>query len=467
MPASARLGDAARQPPHRLDPLSTLMWRCERDPLLRSGLVLLVLLDRPPERERFIAGHEWATRLIPRLRERPLAPLLAPTMPVWAPDPCFDVARHVRRAGLAPPAGRRELLDLAEQLAAAPFAMDRPPWESVLVEDLSWEPERHRAAWLVKFHHSLADGPLVVSWLAALLSRARAPRADKPQPAAPAYRLESLSDRLFGPPLIEGGPTARRVARAVASAARAPLGTAAGIAAAARTLADVTTRSVGKPSPLLHARGTARRFEFATIDLAGLRSSARSLGVCVNAAYSAGLLAGLRRYHQAHGVAVATVPAAITLPVRRDGPGSGNRFNGVKFAGPLDEEDPRALCRAVDRRLAAAPPFSPPALDAVLTCVNQLPTAALTRLAQSLGRSYDLQVSHVVGPGRDAYVSGARIEEICCFGPAPGCAVMALLVSRHTRATLALTVDTAAVPDLPTLLHCVELGLADVIEASG
>jgi diacylglycerol O-acyltransferase / wax synthase len=462
---SEYFGEAAWRAPRRLDPLSAFMWRCGHDPMVRPGLILVVLLDRPPDRRRLVAGHEWATRMVPRLRERPVAPLLTPTMPVWLPDPEFDVARHLHWAGLPRPAGLRELLDLAEELAAKPFDANRPPWESVLVEDLCWEPERYRSAWLVKFHHCLADGPALALWLRALLSRGREPRTGKPRPAAPPWRLDSLSAQMMGPVVDELAPTARRISQAAFPAARSPVGKAIETVTMARRLLDVATRPVGKPSPLLRSRGTTRRFEAVAIEFDGLRATARTAGVSVNAAYCAGLLVGLRHYHDMHGVTAQTVSAAITKPIQEFGPRRmGNRFNGAKFAGPLTEMDPQALCRAVDRSLAqAAPPFSPSGLDTALTCVNQLPTAALTRLARNLGRSIDLQISQVVAPGRDAYVSGARIERVWCFGPAPGCAAMALLVSRRNLATIAMTLDTAAIPDPSTFLRCVEEGFAELV----
>jgi WS/DGAT/MGAT family acyltransferase len=460
------LGKNAWQLPRRADPLSTLMWRCERDPILRPALVLVVLLDRAPDPSRFAAGHAWATRMIPRLRERPVAPLLTPGMPVWTPDPEFDLARHLRRAELPGPAGRRELLDLAEQLAAAPFDLDRPLWHSTLVEDLRDAP--HRAAWLVKIHHCLADGNLLGFWFRALLSRGRDPRPDKPDPPAPPRLLDPpIGAYLAGPLADEAGPAARRLGGAARAALRAPAGTATGLVRSTRTLIDAATRPAGKPSPLLRGRSARRRFEGVAIDLDRLRAAARTFGVRVDAAYCAGLLTGLRHYHDAHAVTAASVSAAMTRPVDRTGARLGNQFNGGKFAGPLSEPDPQALGRAVDQRLAQLAPFSPSALDMVLTCVNQLPAAAFTRLARSLGRSHDLQISHVVAPGGDAYVSGARIEQVWCFGPAPGCAVMALMVSRKHVGTLALTLDTAAVPDPSTFVGCVQQGFADVITAAG
>ena len=44
-----------------MNPLESLMWRAELNPRLRSTGVLLEVLDGPPERERLIAAHEWAT----------------------------------------------------------------------------------------------------------------------------------------------------------------------------------------------------------------------------------------------------------------------------------------------------------------------------------------------------------------------------------------------------------------------
>ncbi len=468
MRPSDYFGEPAWALPRRPDPLSTLMWRCDQDPTLRPALVLVILLDRAPDPDRFRSGHDWATRMIPRLRERLVAPLLTPTMPIWTPDPDFDLTRHLRSAALPRPGGRRALLDLAGQIAAAPFDLDRPLWESILVEELPGESEPHRAAWLLKLHHCLADGPLVGFWLGTLLGRGRTPRADRPEPPAPPRRLDHpVTEQLLGTFAGDAASAARGLSRGARAAARRPVRSALGLGTMAYKLMEVTTRPAGKPSPLLRARGPHRHFEGLEIDLDRLRGAARAFHVSVNAAYCAGLFTGLRLYHEAHRVTTPSVAAAITLPVSRTGPRTGNQFNGGKFAGPLDDQDPKSLCRTLDTRLArAVPPFPPAALDFVLTAVNQLPAAALLPMARSLGRSSDIQISHVVALGREAYVSGARVEQVWGFGPAPGCAVMALLASRRGQGTLALTLDTAAVPDPSTFTACLRQGFAN-IDGSG
>ena len=41
------------------------MWRMEADPRLRSPVAAVEVLDRPPDWHRFLAAHEWATRILP------------------------------------------------------------------------------------------------------------------------------------------------------------------------------------------------------------------------------------------------------------------------------------------------------------------------------------------------------------------------------------------------------------------
>src|SRR4051794_26658949 len=50
--------------------------------------------------------------LIPRYRQRLVYPVAALGRPVWADDPGFDIARHVRHEVLDDPGGDQELWDL-------------------------------------------------------------------------------------------------------------------------------------------------------------------------------------------------------------------------------------------------------------------------------------------------------------------------------------------------------------------
>ena len=84
-------------------------WRMEADPRLRSPVAAVEVLDRLPGWGRFLAAHEWATRILPRTRMRVVDTPLQLGNPVWVVDPNFDLSFHVRRQRLPrrPPSTRR------------------------------------------------------------------------------------------------------------------------------------------------------------------------------------------------------------------------------------------------------------------------------------------------------------------------------------------------------------------------
>ena len=83
----------------RMGDSDALTWTIERDPLLRSTIVSVWLLDCLPDLDRAMAKFEHTVRVIPRLRQRVVEDPLGVAPPRWAPDPYFDLAYHVRRAG--------------------------------------------------------------------------------------------------------------------------------------------------------------------------------------------------------------------------------------------------------------------------------------------------------------------------------------------------------------------------------
>jgi hypothetical protein len=60
-----------------LSPLETLMWRADTDRAMRSTVMAVELLDREPDWNRLVDAHEWACRMVPRLRDRVSSPLVS------------------------------------------------------------------------------------------------------------------------------------------------------------------------------------------------------------------------------------------------------------------------------------------------------------------------------------------------------------------------------------------------------
>ena len=96
-------------------------WYMERDPLLRSTVVSVLLFDRCPDPMILREKAERASRIVPGLRHRIVeAPFrLAP--PRWTVDADFDLSWHVRHVEVPPPKTLAAILDLARVTGMAAF----------------------------------------------------------------------------------------------------------------------------------------------------------------------------------------------------------------------------------------------------------------------------------------------------------------------------------------------------------
>lgn len=448
-----------------MNELETAMWRAERHPQRSSTLCSLLILDQTPDWDRLVAAHEWATSLIGRARQRVVEPLLPVGTPVWRADPHFKLDYHLRRLHLGPRKSMADLLTLAQTIAQVPFDRTRPLWEATLIEGL----EGGRAAYLLKLHHSLTDGLGAVQLLALVQSPTREHTADKPTRATEA--TEEPADPV----------------EVTLDAARRTLAHGTGLLGAAVDTArhwlanpgDVTSETLrfgaslrrvlspppAPPSPLLRPRdGRAWVFRTLECQLADLRRAGRAAGGSVNDAYLAALLGGLRRYHEVHGVPVDELPVTVPVSLRRaDDPMGGNAFAGAMFAAPVGIVDPADRIAAMRGIVMSS--LTEPALDAlsiVTPVVNRLPSAVGATVVEFAANT-DLSASNVPGLTEDAYMAGARIERIFPFGPLPGVAVMAAMVTHVGTCCIGLNIDGSGVKDVPVLAECFEAGLAEVL----
>lgn len=448
----------------RMNELEATMWRSERHPQHSSTFCSLFVLDRAPQWDRLVAAHEWATRLVPRTRQRVVEPLVPTGPPAWGGDRHFTLDYHLRRLHLGSRTGMADLLELAQSLALVPFDRSRPLWEATLIEGLDGE----RAAYLLKIHHSLTDGLGAVQLLAALQSRTRRHTKDKPVSATDDGHEPDRVDVT-----VEGALDAVRmlpgVATEAAGAGWRALTDPSGVAAEGLRFAASLRRVVSPPpaptSPLL-SRRDGRRWLFRTLEcsLGDLRAAGHAGGGSVNDAYLAALLGGLRRYHEAHGVDHPDLPVTVPVSLRRaDDPLGGNKFAGAMFAAPMGVADPADRIAGV--RGAILSQLNEPALDSfsVFTpLVNRLPSV-VGSMVMRLGGRTDLSASNVPGPSETTYLAGAQVLRVYPFGPLPGVAVMAVMLSHLGRCCIGLTIDAAAVSDVDRFMTCMDAGMAEVL----
>ena len=434
-----------------LDAFETLMWRLDRYPNLRSAVTGIEILDGVPDTRRVLDAHLRAVQRVPRLRQRLVTPPFYLGAPEWRDDPEFSVDHHLRFERLPAPGSLRQLLDLAQTLAIAPFDKSRPPWFAVMVEGL----EGGRCAYILKIHHAMTDGIGIVQLLSALHSRQRAARKHETAIGGtpPPEPLESPA-RMIARQLV------RRVkatpAKLAAAAERAGhwLGPSESGESRASRLARyaASTRRIMMPeqipgSPLLAQRSQLWRFECMDVPLAGLRAAAKSCGASLNDAFVSAVLGGFRRYHAGHGEMPAEIPITFPISIRTEADsGGGNRFVGGNLAGPLGEADAAERMKLVGEQVERI--RKEPALAASMAIMPLLAILPPSIVAEAMGKKLaanDIQISNVPGMRDVVYFAGCEVVQLYPFAPLPGAPAMIALVSHGTRCCIGLNLDTGAI----------------------
>jgi WS/DGAT/MGAT family acyltransferase len=447
-----------------LNALETLMWRMEGNPRLRSPICGLEILDCVPEWGRYLAACDWATRMVPRFRQRVARPALGVGNPCWVIDPDFDLEYHVRRVALPERSDWAALLRTAEQIAMTPLDRARPPWESVLIEGL---PDG-RAAHLLKMHHVTTDGLGGVQLLSQLHSRTREANPRKPQPPPPPPERATPVGLLFeelGRDVRAVPGLARKTAAAAAENLRSPLETTRKAMRFGSSFRRVAADPHAVGSPLLRNRSLSWRFMTLDVAFADLRAAAKAADASLNDAFLAALLGAFRLYHEALDCPIDQMPIAIPISIRKKGDEEGgNRFVGARFAAPVSERDPRArmhAIRAMVRKMRDEPAID--GLGMLAPVLAKLPSPLLNAVAGTMTKHNDMQASNVPGLREDRFFAGAKIVRSYGFGPLPGCATMITLITHGGTCCIAANVDAAAVTDLELFRSCLERGFAEVL----
>jgi diacylglycerol O-acyltransferase len=448
-----------------LGPVDYLLHRGEANPRTRSGIMALELLDTTPDWNRFRTRFENASRKVLRLRQKVVVPTLPTAAPRWVVDPDFNLDFHVRRVRVSEPGTLREVFDLAELILQSPMDISRPLWTATLVEGM----RGGKAATLLHVSHAVTDGVGGVEMFAEIYDLERDPPS-KPTPPLPVPQDLSPNDLMrqgFNRlPLAIVGSVAGAVAGAVSAAGRAilePVSTVSGIVEYAVSGVRVINRAA-EPSPLLRRRSLASRTEAIDIPLSDLHKAAKAGGGSINDAYLAGLCGALRRYHQALGVPISTLPMAVPVSLRADADtAGGNRFTGVNLAAPLGTADPVARMKKIraqmtQRRDEAAMNI----IGSMAPVLSVLPSAVLEGITGSVVGS-DVQASNVpVYPG-DTYIAGAKVLRQYGIGPLPGVAMMVVLISRGGWCTITVRYDRAAVQKEALFAQCLLEGFDEIL----
>jgi diacylglycerol O-acyltransferase len=443
--------------------------KMERDPLLRSTIVAVVLLDRAPDRALLDERLDRATRLTPTFRQHLVSSPLGLAPPRFEVDRDFDLSWHVRRVGAPSPNTFDAVLDLARKAGMGAFDPARPPWELTVIEGL----EDGRAALVLKVHHSLTDGIGGIQIARHIVDLGPEPADLGPMPDLPPE--DSLGFGPAGPLLDAVGYDVSHAVQAGLSllgrlpgdalgALRDPVGAVRRAVTTAGAIARFVRPITSTMSPVMTDRRLIWHYDVLEVPLDGLKRAARSGGFdgTVNDAFLAGITGGLRRYHQRHDATVDELRVTMPISVRRaDDPEGGNRVTLMRFAVPVSLKDASERLRAISHigREATHDPAIPYS-NTVAGVLNLLPN----QITGGMLKHVDFLASNVPGLDAPVWLAGARLLAFYPFGPTIGAAANITLMSYCDQCFIGINTDSGAVPDPEVLLEAMRAGFDEVLD---
>jgi diacylglycerol O-acyltransferase len=437
------------------------------DPTMRSTVMAATILESSPDWARLRARVERLTLMVPALRMRPLFGVLGLSAPRLAIDPNFDLDVHLHRYRVPEGTGWQALLDDARRMSLTDFDRNRPLWEAVLVEGL---PEG-RTAFVLKLHHSIADGQATVLMGLALFEFGPDPDPNEaPAPDAPAAEDVGLRDITAA----NISDTLRRGTGLAQSLVRGALGFAKGTVTEPRRTwgeALTTVSSIGRVasvpdgplSPVMVGRGTTYSFAAMDMPFAPIRAAAKDLGMSVNDAFLAAVASGMDRYHRRHGVVIDELRVNVPISLRGDaGDRSGQAANAVAIArfpigiAGLTPQEHMEQAHALVEHWREEPAIR--MADPLAEVSWFVPVPMIAQAAQAS----DVTTSNVPGPPIPLYLAGVRMAAVYPLVATIGAAVNITMVTYDGRAFFGISADDRAVADLADLVLDLAAGFTEV-----
>jgi diacylglycerol O-acyltransferase / wax synthase len=457
----------------RLTPLEASFLYLE-EPSTPMHVAGVLVLESPPGGMDAVADLvEARLGLVPRYRQRILEVPGRLANPVWADDPDFELAYHVRRSALPRPGTQQQLLDLVSRLASRPLDRGRPMWELYLVEGLA----DGRIAVVTKTHPALVDGLGAMEIGQVLLG----PDPDPPLPPRTPWHPRRLptATELVRDALEEytRRPTTL-LERAIGGAADLR-STGARWASTARGLLRATRSTVfpAPSTPLNTVVGPQRRVAVARLALADVKQVRKGHGSTLHDVLLTVVTGALREWLLSRGEPVVpstTVRALVPVSVQGEGEQApGNRVAPYLLDLPVGEPNPRLRLARVSyamrgvaqhgervgaESLIALTGFAPPTLHALGA-----------RAARGLSRRlFNLMVTNVPGPQVTLAAAGGRLLEVFSVVPlARGHALSIGMTSYDGRVFVALNADRDNVGDVDVLADLIEQEIDDLVQLIG
>jgi WS/DGAT/MGAT family acyltransferase len=441
-------------------------WRmASDDPVMRSTIIGLLVLEASPDWDQLCDRFERATRLSPVLRSKVVEGPLDLQTPRVVVDPDFDLGYHMRRFSM-PGARWADVLTEARRQSMTDFDKERPLWRMTLIEDLP----AGKSALIVKLHHAIADGQGAVQLGLALLDFTAEGSDLGPMPEAP--EPVELDTRGFMQAVIRNNvgwvaKTAEDAIKGIGPLAMAAIKNPLQLISKVRETAESVARftkiplPLGPLSPIMQSRSINYHFDTIDIDFAQFRAAAKKRERTVNDLFLAAISVGMYRYHEKMGRPVGELRMNMPISLRTSEDQS-NAVTIARFEIPISNviEDVLEAAATIVRSWRAEPALKLADYFAELT--RFLPPELVSAAAQTS----DLTASNVPGVPVPVWLAGARVERMYPLVGTIGAAINVTMLTYEGTASVGVSSDDAAVGDRAELIASLRSGFGEVIGSS-
>jgi WS/DGAT/MGAT family acyltransferase len=456
----------------RMSDADALMWSIEKDPMLRSTITMVALIEGEVDRGDLLDAFDRLSRAVPRLRQRVRGNPLSVAPPRWEVDPNFDLDYHMRFVRAPGEGDPRDVLRLAEPIAMQGFDRARPVWECTYVTGV----EGGSSALIMKIHHAVTDGVGGVRLMLELFDFQQEP-TERRQPPEPEVHVLNQTQRFldaFAHQTRTQGSLIGRYARSAAEAAMGVVTDPVGAYESGSRMAESVGRLLAPANeplgPLVRGRSLSNHFDMLQLPLDPMKAAGHAGGGRLNDAFVTGILLAFKRYHRRSGSDVRALRMAMPINVRDESQPAtaGNAFVPARFEIPVDTNDPLDMLKHTHDRLDAVvhePAYA--LVEPLSNLINRFPATVTTQLFGSMMRGLDFQASNVPGSPLPLWLLGRRVTGMLPFGPMAGAGANITLLSYGRDLNIGVNVDPAAITDPDLFVECLREAYDDVMSVAG
>ena len=452
--------------PDRMNPTDALFWLMDKIPEMRSTTGALLLLERPPSRQRIRAAFERMCENLPRLRQLVVPVPLGLAPPEWVDDPQFDLDYHLRYVAVSAPGSLDNLLEELSPLYATALDPERPLWEAYVAEGLL----DGRGAVFIKLHHCVTDGIGGVRLFAELFGH-RSESDAVPLRRPPNGRATTTAALLWRALLYNLDGAVRSGAStfdALLTAVRRPGEVLSGMQRAARTATGIGHELTGSraESPLHHRRSLSRRLSTFEMPLSKIDAVRGPLQATNNDIVLTVVSGAMHRWHASRGSDVHELRAMVPVNLRGgEDAKAGNRLALLAVRLPIGEPNPLRRLRVIQERMRQIKDDRRATAYPVLArLMTALPLAVAEQLIRQQTARTNFVCTNVPGPKHTCYLGGEAIERVYAYAPLVGDHPVAIALFTYRDVMwVGLDVDPLAMDDLPRFRDALHESYAEIV----